>query len=133
MTTTTTTSTSVALSQSALLCLDAVAGKLGKRPQWQTLLEETLGELVTLSKKLVATHKLRLSEEAAEGGQSEEGTMKRLLEYAGSSEGELLGSLFLCCGTLFDAVGVRAQPHLAVSLFPSSFFLILLMFELTRS
>ena len=85
------------LMQSAVMCVDVLAKALGQEAMWSDTLVETLEEL-NESARSVSVTLLTTSKES-------EANMDLL---------KLLGSIYLCCGTICACTGPRAVALLSV-------------------
>jgi hypothetical protein len=94
--------TAFGLSQSALLCIDIIARQFMKFKEWVKPMNEFLSDFV----KLTETLTLKISSPS-------------FLQYSNIIQDEvlkLLGSAFLCCGTLSGISKTKALPFLPVRL-----------------
>jgi hypothetical protein len=95
---------SFGLSQSALLCIDIIARQFMKYKEWVKPMHEFLVDFV----KLTQTLSIKISSTS-------------FLQFSSVIQDEilkLLGSAFLCCGTLAGISKTKALPLLPVCLLP---------------
>lgn len=94
---------SIGLSQSSLLCIDIIARQFMKYKDWVKPMNEFLADFV----KLTETLSLKISSNS-------------FLQFTSVHQDEvlkLLGSAFLCCGTLSGISKTKALPLLPVCIF----------------
>ena len=89
------------LVQTSLMCQDVLAKHLGTSDKWIDELLDTVAELIEISKYILNSLKNVNDDEL-------------VCEYL-----KILGSTYLCSGTIVTVLGPRCLPHLSVS---SSFY-----------
>ena len=97
----------ISVTQSILLCMDTLGMKLGRFDVWQRELAELLQDTVGYAIRVCVWCQERLN------GRREGSDVQRELVKVF----ELLGSLFLCSGSICATIKVRALPVLAVRIF----------------
>ena len=99
--------TRIGMIQSALLCLDMLVRNLGKQASWNEPLTSFMSDMMHVAEAVVAA--------ASNAYALKKWDLKpNDVEYV-----KLLGSVFLCCGTITSAIRVLALPFLAVSCYGS--------------
>lgn len=89
--------------QSALLCLDMLVRSLGKQASWNEALTSVMSDMMHVTEAVVAAASNAFAMKKWDLKSNE-------VEYV-----KLLGSVYLCCGTITSAIRVLALPFLAVN------------------